>query len=49
VQANVTFLKKNEVLEVNNGTGFIEGGSFGVATSSIKNASRSANWIFLRI
>ena len=26
---NVTFLK-NEVLEVNNGTGFIEGGSFGV-------------------
>jgi outer membrane receptor protein involved in Fe transport len=26
---NITFLK-NEVLEVNNGTGFIEGGSFGV-------------------
>lgn len=30
---NVTFLK-NEVLEVNNGTGFIEGGSFGVGQPS---------------
>lgn len=31
---NVTFLK-NEVLEVNNGTGFIEGGSFGVGQPAI--------------
>ena len=30
---NITFLK-NEVLEVNNGTGFIEGGSFGVGQPS---------------
>jgi hypothetical protein len=30
---NVTFLQ-NEVLEVNNGTGFIEGGSFGVGQPS---------------
>ncbi|WPR73009.1 TonB-dependent receptor [Flavobacterium sp. NG2] len=30
---NVTFLK-NEVLEVNNGTGFIEGGAFGVGQPS---------------
>ncbi|MHA3787188.1 SusC/RagA family TonB-linked outer membrane protein [Flavobacterium hauense] len=31
---NVTFLK-NEVLEVNNGTGYIEGGSFGVGQPSM--------------
>jgi hypothetical protein len=37
---NVTFLK-NEVLEVNNGTGYIEGGAFGGTTSTFKNGSRN--------
>jgi hypothetical protein len=44
---NVTFLE-NKVLEVNNGTGFIEGGVFW-STCAIKNGSRPSYWLFLWI
>jgi hypothetical protein len=38
---NVTFLE-NKVLEVNNGTGFIEGGIWCWSTCAIKNGSRTS-------
>jgi hypothetical protein len=38
---------KNKVLEVNNGIGYVPGGSFGVGQPFLREWSRFANWIFL--